>query len=116
MAEGVELWRRTVRRLTWAAAAANGLGAIVMFTLLEFLVPLGSEDPHSNMLLNGIVAAIYLPLGLIIGNKWARRRGDPVREWLAEDRPPTPEERELVLSQPYRFVAISGFFLSLIHI
>jgi adenylate cyclase len=106
-AGSVELWRRTVRRLTWAAAAANALGAFVMFILFEFLVPLG---PDSNLLLNGIVAAIYLPLGLIIGNKWARRRGDPVRAWLAEDRPPTPEERGLVLSQPYRFVAISGFF------
>jgi adenylate cyclase len=108
--DGVALWKRTVRRLTWAAVAANSLGGILMFLLLEFLLPLGSEDPHSNLLLNGIVAAIYLPLGLIIGNKWARRRGDPVRAWLAEDRPPTPEERGLVLSQPYRFVAISGFF------
>ena len=110
MAEGVELWRSTVRRLTWAAAAANFLGAAVMFTLLEFLVPLGAAQ---NLVLNGIVAAVYLPLGLVLGNLWARRRGANLEAWLAEGRPPTPEERALVLSQPYRFVVISGFFWAL---
>jgi adenylate cyclase len=110
MAAGVELWRRTVRRLTWAAAAANGLGGILMFTLLEFLVPLGSGHEDQNLLLNGIVAAIYLPLGLVLGNLWASHRGPDLERWLAEGRPPTAEERALVLAQPYRFVAISGFF------
>jgi adenylate cyclase len=113
MAEGLELWRSTVRRLTWAAAAANGLGAILMFTLLEFLIPLSSEQGDQNLLLNGIGAAIYVPLGLLLGNLYARRRGASVEDWLAEGRAPTPEERAIVLSQPYRFVAISGFFWAL---
>jgi len=113
MAEGVELWRRTIRRLTWAAAAANGVGAILMFTLLEFLVPLGSGDEDQNLLLNGIVAAVYLPLGLLLGNLWARRRSVDMEAWLAEGRPPTAEERAVVLGQPYAFVAISGFFWAL---
>jgi adenylate cyclase len=106
----VALWRRTVRRLTWAAVAANSLGGILMFLLLEFLVPLGPAPDHRDLVLNGIVAAIYLPLGLIIGNQWARRHGTPLEDWMAEDRPPTPRERSLVLAQPYRFVTISGFF------
>ena len=110
---GAVLWRRTIRRLTWAAAAANSLGGIVMFLLLEFLVPLGTGDDHDNLLLNGVVAAVYLPLGLVLGNLWARRRGAGLERWLTEDRPPTPEERALVLAQPYRFVAISGFFWAL---
>src|SRR3954451_21298873 len=110
MADRVELWGRTVRRLTLAAVAANALGGVLMFTLLEFLVPLGPAPDDRDLVLNGIVAAIYLPLGLIIGNLWARRHGDPIRRWLSEDRPPTAEERSLVLSQPSRFVAISGFF------
>jgi adenylate cyclase len=96
--------------LTWAAVAANSLGGILMFLLLEFLVPLGPAPDDRDLVLNGIVAAIYLPLGLIIGNMWARRHGAALESWLAEDRPPTPEERSLVLSQPSRFVAISGFF------
>ncbi len=107
---GIALWRRTVRRLTWAAVAANGLGGILMFTLLEFLVPLGPAPHNRDLVLNAIVAAVYLPLGLIIGNTWARRHGAPLEAWMAEDRPPTPRERSLVLSQPFRFVAISGFF------
>src|SRR3954468_5648449 len=112
-AGGVELWRRTVRRLTWAAAAANCLGGIVMFTLLQFLIPLGSGEQDQNLLLNGIVAAVYLLVGLVIGNLWARRRGAGLEDWMAEGRPPTAEERALVLGQPYRFVAISGFFWAL---
>ena len=34
---GAALWRRTIRRLTWAAVAANGLGGLVLFLLLGFL-------------------------------------------------------------------------------
>jgi adenylate cyclase len=110
---GAQLWASTVRRLTWAAIAANGLGGILVFLLLEFLVPLGAADEHDNLILNGIVAAVYLPLGLVVGSVWAKRRASGVRRWLAEDRPPTPQERALVLAQPYRFVAISGFFWAL---
>ena len=104
------LWRNTVRRLTWAAVAANSLGGILMFLLLEFLVPLGPAPDDRDLVLNGVVAAIYLPLGLVLGNLWARRDKGTLEAWLAEDRPPTPNERRIVLSQPYRFVAISGFF------
>jgi adenylate cyclase len=107
---GVALWRRTVRRLTWAAVLANTLGAILVFLLLAFLVPLGPTPHDRDLLLNGIVGAVYLPLVLVIGNMWARRRGAGLQDWLAEGRPPTAQERALVLSQPSRFVAISGFF------
>jgi adenylate cyclase len=110
MPAAVELWHKTVRRLTWAAVAANTLGGLVMFLLLGFLVPFAPEGADDNLLLNGIVSAIYLPTALVLGTVWARRRGVSVERWLGEDRPPTPRERGLVLSEPMETVYISAFF------
>jgi len=103
----VELWRGTVRRLTWSAVASNALGAIAVFLLLGLLLPF---SPTDRLLLNGIVAAVYLPVALVAGTVWARRRGAAVDRWIEEDRSPTPEERRLVLNEPTQTVVISGVF------
>jgi len=110
MAPAVELWRRIVRRLTWAAVAANTLGGLVMFLLLGFLIPFAPAGADDNLLLNGIVAVTYLPAALTLGTAWARRRGVAIERWLEESRPPTPAERELVLHEPRDTVVISAFF------
>jgi adenylate cyclase len=108
MVDGAELWRTTVRRLTWAAIAANGLGGIALFLLLGFLIPFAPAGPDRQLPLNGIVAAIYLPCALALGTWWARRRSAGVERWLTAGRSPTPEERAVVLGQPYKFVVISA--------
>src|SRR5215216_220179 len=77
---GVELWRRTVNRLTWSAVASNAIGAVTVFLLLGLLLPFSPTDRH--LLLNGIVGAIYLPLALLAGVAWARRRGAAVGRWI----------------------------------
>jgi adenylate cyclase len=110
MAEGVELWRRTVRRLTWAAVLANALGALVMFLLLGFLIPFAPEGDDKQLLLNGVVGAIYLPLALWLGVTIARRRGSLIERWMMADRAPTPRERRFVLDEPMQTVVISGSF------
>jgi adenylate cyclase len=106
----VELWRRTVGRLTWAAVAANCLGAVVMFLLLGFLVPFAPEGADRELVLNGVVGAIYLPTALLLGTAIARKRGAAVERWIEAGRPPTPRERGLVLGEPMQTVYISGFF------
>jgi adenylate cyclase len=110
---GADLWRRTLRKLTWAAVAANGLGGLAMFVLLGVLVPFAPHDDDRSLLTNGIVAAIYMPLALMAGRWWVARRDATLERWLTEERPPTAEERAIVLGQPYRFVAVSGFFWAL---
>jgi adenylate cyclase len=105
---GVELWRRTVRRLTWSAVVANGLGAITVFLLLGLLLPFSPTDRH--LVLNGVVGVVYLPLALFAGTVWARRRGRSVDRWIEEGRVPTAEERRLVLAEPMDTAVISGFF------
>jgi adenylate cyclase len=107
---GVELWRRTVGRLTWAAVASNCLGAFVMFLLLGFLVPFAPDGADRQLVLNGIVAAIYLPGALVLGVAIARRRGALIERWIAQGRPPTPRERRFELDEPMQTVVISGSF------
>jgi adenylate cyclase len=109
-AAGAQLWRTTVRKLTLAAAGANGLGGLVLFLLLAYLVPFAPAGPDRQVPLNAAIGAVYLPLTLAIGNLWSRRLSAPIQAWLLAGRPPTDEERRLVLSTPSRFVVVSGVF------
>jgi adenylate cyclase len=112
-ADGAELWRTNIRRLVWAAVAANGLGALVLFLLLSFLVPFAPEWAEREVGLNAAVAVVYLGLTLAVGARWGVRMSAPLARWLAVDRPPTPHERKLALGQPYRFALIGGVFWAL---
>jgi adenylate cyclase len=106
----MELWRDTIRRLTWASAAANVTGALVLFLLLGFLIPFAPEGADRQLGLNAAVVVVYAALTLAIGSWWGRRMSAPVERWLSEDRPPTEEERRLALGIPFRFVLVSGVF------
>jgi adenylate cyclase len=106
----MELWRDTIRRLTWASIGANGTGALVLFLLLGFLVPFAPEGADRQLGLNAALAAAYVVLTLTLGSLWGRRMSAPVERWLSEDRPPTDEERRLALGLPFRFVLVSGVF------
>ncbi|MBA3263736.1 MAG: hypothetical protein H0T69_14925 [Thermoleophilaceae bacterium] len=108
--DAAELWRATVRRLTWAAVIAHSLGGFVLFLLLGFLTPFAPAGPDKQLALNAIVAVVYLPLSLTMGRLWSKRRGAPVERWLSERRPPTATERQIVLGQPSSFVVVSGVF------
>jgi len=107
---GAELWRDTFRRLTWAAVVANVFGGLVLFLLLGFLIPFAPDDIDRQVWLNAAVGAVYLAVTLWIGTRWGRRLGEPIERWLAEDRPPTPDERALVLRQPLQFALIAALF------
>jgi adenylate cyclase len=106
----MELWRDTIRRLTWASVGANVTGALVLFLLLGFLIPFAPEGADRQLGLNAAVAAAYVVLTLILGSLWGRRMSAPVERWLSEDRAPSPEERRLALGLPFRFVLVSGVF------
>jgi adenylate cyclase len=113
MVERAELWRRTIRRLTWAAVAANGLGGVALFLLLGLLVPFAPPVEDRELPLNAIVAAVYLPLALVLGNVWARRWASPLGRWLEEGGDPSRRERALALAEPSMFVLISAVFWTL---
>jgi adenylate cyclase len=109
-AVGRELWRTNIRRLTRAAVISNGVGGLLVFLLLSFLIPFAPEGSQDDIPLNGVVGAAYLVVALAIGARWGMRASAPVERWLASGRPPTPEERRVALGQPFRFAAISGVF------
>jgi adenylate cyclase len=106
----VELWRDTIRRLTWASVGANVTGALVLFLLLGFLIPFAPEGADRQLGLNAAVGAAYVVLTLTLGSLWGRRMSAPVERWLSEGRAPTPEERRLALGMPFRFALVSGVF------
>jgi adenylate cyclase len=112
-AYGAELWRTTTHRLTRAAVIAHGLGALVLFLLLGFLIPFAPESARDDLPLNAAVGAVYLPLSLVLGSRWGIRASAPVQHWLDSGRAPTPAERSVALGMPTRFAAISGVFWAL---
>jgi adenylate cyclase len=107
---GVELWRQTYRRLTWAAVVSNTLGGLVLFLLLAFLIPFASVGPDRQVLLNAAVGAAYLAVTLLLGVLGGQRINAPVERWLAEDRPPTSHERQVALGIPFRFAMTAALF------
>jgi adenylate cyclase len=109
-ASGAALWRTNIRRLTRAAVIANGVGGLLVFLLLSFLIPFAPEGAQDDIPFNAVVGAAYLVIALVLGAAWGRRMSAPVERWLASGRPPTPEERRIALGQPFRFAAISGVF------
>src|SRR5688500_18577900 len=109
-AGGVGLWRSNIRRLPRAAVVANGLGGLLVFLLLSFLIPFAPSGAQDDIPFNAVVGAAYLTIALVVGSRWGMRASAPVERWLASGRPPTSEERRVALGQPFRFAAISGVF------
>jgi adenylate cyclase len=109
-ASGAELWRTNIRRLQRAAVVSNGLGGLLVFLLLSFLIPFAPTGAKDDIPMNAVVGVAYLTLALVVGGRWALRASAPVERWLASGRPPTPEERRVALGEPMRFAAISGVF------
>ncbi len=109
-AAGRELWQTNIRRLTRVAVIANGVGGLLVFLLLSFLIPFAPEGAQDDIPLNAAVGAVYLTVALVLGSRFGLRASAPVQRWLASGRPPTAEERRIALGQAFRFAAISGFF------
>jgi adenylate cyclase len=104
------LWRTTFRRLTWAAVASNTLGGLVLFLLLAFLLPFAPVGADKQVPLNAAVGVVYLAVTLALGTLGGRRLNAPVERWLAEERPPTVEERRTALAIPMRFAMTAALF------
>ena len=109
-AAGRELWRTNIRRLTRVAVVANGVGGLLVFLLLSFLIPFAPEGAQDDIPLNAAVGTVYLTVALVLGSRFGLRASAPVERWLRSGRPPTAEERRVALGQAFRFAAISGFF------
>ena len=90
---GAELERSIRTRLIWAAVLANGLGGVVVFTFLVFLVPVHVEDAVTLGVRNADRGRDPRPARALFGVRWGNRRAEPLRASPARGREPTPEER-----------------------
>lgn len=100
---GSWLARRVELALQWRLCAANLAGALVVFVYFTFLYPLSFTQAAQvgNALYYGAFAG-YMIFALVSATILGRRMFRTVLEWLEAQRPPTPEERKAVLSQPFK--------------
>ena len=102
---GTEIARGVRRRATVAMLGSNLVGALIVFVLLVWVLPvplLGPEVTRANVIAFVIFVAITLPLGTL----WSLHRFAPVARWLEEGREPTPAEQRMAIRAPLRQVTV----------
>jgi adenylate cyclase len=90
------------RSLYWRALEANVIGAALAFVYLSFISPPQDPPPEGDRVLYLGVAPAYVLVVALVGYQTGKRRFQPIGRWLADSRAPTPHERALVLSLPWR--------------
>jgi adenylate cyclase len=104
---GAALVRRTAVSLVISLTVANLIGGAATFAIGQFVIGLPEiDDPAEAWITNLIAFGIYMLIAVPLGAWWALRRARPARQWLREDRVPTPEERRLALRAPRTIVFV----------
>ena len=105
---GRRIARRTTLLMIPAVVGSNITGAVVVFALLAFVLPLPEvEDQDALLLVNLAAAGTYVAVACVIGTIWGLRRFRETREWLVEGRDPDPRERRTALRVPLRHLYVS---------
>jgi len=100
---GRRIARRTTRLMVPAMVGANSAGAVVVFVLLVFVLPLPDvEERDTVVLLNLVAAGAYVPVACVLGTFWGLKRWRATRSWLERDREPDAAERLAALRVPLR--------------
>ena len=104
---------RVTRRIHIASMAAQISGAIDVFVLLFWVLPVPDEAVLDQMLVANLVAlGVYLPLSSLAGSRLGRRMSLANKDWLTENRPPTERELRAVLRVPLKCTFMDlGFWL-----
>ena len=94
--------RRLFQALYRRTLAANLIGAVLAFVYFTVVAPPQPPPPHDESFLYLAVAPVYVAVAAAVGYRIGRRRFQAIARWLDEARPPTPQERALVLGLPWR--------------
>jgi len=93
---------------------ANVVGAIIVFALIRWVLPLPAIDDSDAVRRTNVVALIaYLVFAVPAGTLsvlWLLR---PVLDWLREDRPPTAAEQRVALLAPARELLVHAVLWTL---
>lgn len=95
--------------LARTSMAANLSGALVVFLYLQFLSQ-GVVDPHlphGSFAATVAVFAVYLALAMPAG-LLCMRPAFRASRWIAERRPPTADERRVILQVPWRLTMVTS--------
>jgi adenylate cyclase len=104
---GRSLWRAGRLVITAVIVATNliGVAAVVVITLIVVPLPPRESVAHAD-LTNALAAAGYMlvavPIGILTGTRPLFR----LRDWLSQERPPTPAEQLMVLRAPLRLFVV----------
>ena len=79
---------------------ANGIGATLAFVYLGIISPPQPAPPGGEAVLFLGVAPVYFVAAMVVGHLLGKRRFRGIGRWLAEQRPPTDDERRVVLGLP----------------
>ena len=105
---GRRIARRTTLLMVPAIGGANFTGAVAVFTLIAFVLPLPElEDQNAVLIVNLVVAGAYVVFACILGTVWGLARWRATREWLVCDREPDADERRTALRVPLRHMRVS---------
>jgi adenylate cyclase len=93
--------RRLFVSLYGRSLEANVVGATVAFAYLTFVAPPQPSPPDGEQFLYMALAPVYVILVALVGYVVGERRFRAIGRWFDETRPPTEEERTLILSLPW---------------
>jgi adenylate cyclase len=105
MSEGAAIGRRVRRRASVAMMGANLVGALVVFVLARWVLPLPgvpAEAERANAIAFVVYVAVTAPVGLL----WSMHRFAPMQRWLREDRAPSPQEQVRAVRAPLRQITV----------
>ncbi len=91
-----------------AVVGANFTGAVVVFALLVWVLPLPEvADRDTVVLVNLVAAGAYVVVACVLGTVWGLGRWRATRSWLVRDREPSAAERRTALRVPLRHLNVS---------
>jgi adenylate cyclase len=100
---------RITRRAVIALIGANTAGALVIFTLSTWIIPVPVEGMSDrNFRINAVAFAVLLVLGMAAGYVLSARAARESQQWLRADRAPTAQERDATLTFPARQTVITA--------
>jgi HAMP domain-containing protein len=105
---GRRIARRTTLLMIPAIVGANLTGAVVVFALVTWVLPLPEVEDRGTLLLVNLVAAVaYVAVACVIGTVWGLAHWRATRNWLVSDREPDADERRTALRVPLRHLHVS---------
>ena len=92
--DGAQLADEIQRRLFWQGWIANGIGILLLFNLVGFLIPIFVDpgDRNSLGLQNAPIVLGFVAISGFVTTRLTRRKVVTALAWITEGREPTDEE------------------------